>query len=345
MFATTSYKHTYIEGPYLNWVGPNQLQFTYLSSDSAKSFIVEVGEEEALRLPGQLSDHEEEYPVSRNPQPPAARQEGIEKILVLGDIHGTYSKVREFLKMGEVIDEEGHWTWGQGHLVFSGDILDRGNEVTEVLWLIYRLQEEAVRAGGAVHYLLGNHELMVLEGDYRYVNRDYLKLYAKVGRDYSEQFAENAVFGQWLRSRNAVIQLNDLLISHAGLSPAIAEKGYSLEEINRKLQDYLQNKPLTDSGAQHLKGPKGPLWYRGYVMELYGEPQPAQREVEAVLARYGAKHMTVAHTTVESVQARYKGKVFVVDLDVNQPHVPLEGLLCKEGAFFRLKDDGTTENL
>lgn len=345
MFATAPYKRTHIEGPYLNWVGPDQLQFTYLNSDSAKSLIVKVGEEEALRLPGQLSDREEEYPIRRNPQPPAARQEGVEKILVLGDIHGTYRKLKEFLIKNEVIDEEEHWSWGRGHVVFSGDVLDRGKEVTEVLWLIYRLQEEASRAGGAVHYLLGNHELMVLEGDYRYVNSNYLKLYAKVKREYNEQFAENAVFGQWLRSRNAVIHLNDLLISHAGLSPAIAEKGYSLEKINRSMQEYLQNKPLSDSTASFLKGPQGPLWYRGYVMAQDGEQQPAQPEVEAVLASYGAKYMTVAHTTVDSVQARYQGKVFAIDLDVNEWRVPLEGLLYNQGTFFRMRNDGTTVKL
>ncbi len=345
MFATAPYKRTHIEGPYLNWVAPNQLQFTYLNSDSAKTLVLDVGKEEELRLPGQLSDWDEQYTISRNPKPAPAQQAGVEKILVLGDIHGTYRKLKKFLEKNEVIDGEGHWRWGKGQLVFSGDVLDRGTEVTEVLWLIYRLEGEAAKAGGAVHYLLGNHEIMVMEGDYRYVNKDYMELYENVGREYAEQFAENAVFGQWLRSRNTVIHLNDLLISHAGVSPLIAAKNLSIEEINRQLQNYLQNPAAIDSTVELLKGQQSPLWYRGYIMDLDGQQQPEQAEVEGVLSRYGASHMTVAHTTVDSVQARYDGKVFAVDLDVNEWRVPLEGLLYKEGAYYRLEEDGTTVKL
>lgn len=345
MFATAPEKRTYIEGPYLNWKGNKELQFTYLDVDSAKSLSVQVGEEEVLKLKGQLSDREKEYMLSRNPQPPPARQKGIEKMLVLGDIHGTYRKLRNFLEKNEIIDEEGHWRWGKGQLVFSGDVLDRGDEVTETLWLIYRLEQEAAEAKGAVHYLLGNHELMVMEGDYRYVNKEYMELYARAGREYGEQFTEDAVFGQWLRSRNAVIQLNELLISHAGISPAIAKKGLSIEDINRQLRDYLQNKPIADSAANLLAGQLGPLWYRGYFMALNGYEQPAQEEVDSLLAFYGAAHMSVAHTTVDSVQTRYKGKIFAIDLDVNDWRTPLEGLLNKEGGYFRLKEDGSAGKL
>lgn len=345
MFATAPNKRSYIEGPYLNWKGKKELQFTYLDADSAKSLSVQVGEEEVVKLKGQLSDREKEYRFSRNPQPPPARQKGIEKMLVLGDIHGTYRTLKKFLEKNKIIDEEGHWRWGDGQLVFSGDVLDRGDKVTETLWLIYCLEQEAAEAKGAVHYLLGNHELMVMEGDYRYVNKEYMELYAKTGREYGEQFAEDAVFGQWLRSRNAVIQLNELLISHAGISPAIAEKGLSIEDINRQLRGYLQNKPIADSAANLLTGHLGPLWYRGYFMALDGYEPPTQEEVNSLLAFYGAEHMSVAHTTVDSVQSRYNGKVFAVDLEVNNWRTPLEGLFYKDGGYFRLKEDGSAVKL
>lgn len=345
MFANPSYKPVHLEGPYLNWKGKNELQFTYLEDGSAKSLPVQVGEEEVVRIQSPLREREDEYVVRRNPQPPPARQKEVEKVLVLGDIHGTYGKLRNFLEKNSIIDKEGHWRWGHGQLVFSGDVLDRGTEVTESLWLIYRLEQEAAEAGGAVHYLLGNHELMVMEGDYRYVNEKYRKLYARAGRVYGEQFAEDGVFGQWLRSRNAVIQLNELLISHAGISPAVAKEGLSIEEINRQLRDYLQNKPIADRTAHLLTGQQGPLWYRGYFMALNGYGQSTQEEVDSLLAQYGAAHMSVAHTTVDSVQTRYKGKVFAVDLDLNDRHTPFEGLLYKESAYFRLGEDGSAEKL
>ena len=71
---------------------------------------------------------------------------------------------------GKVIDTDLTWSFGDGHLVIVGDVFDRGPNVTECLWLIYRLEQEASAAGGAVHFLLGNHELMVMRGDLRYLN-------------------------------------------------------------------------------------------------------------------------------------------------------------------------------
>ncbi len=48
--------------------------------------------------------------------------------------------------------------------MFAGDMFDRGDQVTECLWLVYALEETAKAAGGYVHFILGNHELMNLQG-------------------------------------------------------------------------------------------------------------------------------------------------------------------------------------
>ena len=46
---------------------------------------------------------------------------------------------------------------------------DRGPDSLEVIELMDRLAEEAPKAGGRVVSLLGNHEVMNLQGDLRYV--------------------------------------------------------------------------------------------------------------------------------------------------------------------------------
>lgn len=344
MFATAPYKRTHVEGPYLRWLSDDELQFTYLNTDSVKSLKVPAAKGALIKLQGQLSDRELQYPVRRNPEPPAAVQEGVEKILVLGDMHGMYSKLFNYLKNNKVVDQEGHWIWGKGQLVMCGDVLDRGNRVTETLWFLYRLEQEAAAAGGAVHYLLGNHELMVMEGDLRYVNKRYHDLFRKLKLSYQDQFSQHTVFGQWLRSRNTALLLNDLLITHAGISPQVAEQGLELSAINRNMQGYLQQQQK-DSVSRLLTSPMGPLWFRGYVMPGETYDSLRQDEVEQILSQYKAKHMVVAHTTVDSVQARYQGKVFAVDLEVNEWRLPLEGLLYERGEFFRLKDDATAIKL
>ena len=48
-----------------------------------------------------------------------------------------------------------------------GDQLDRGDDERAILALLYRLEQEAQAAGGAVHVLLGNHEIMNAQGDLR----------------------------------------------------------------------------------------------------------------------------------------------------------------------------------
>ncbi len=58
-------------------------------------------------------------------------------------------------------------------------MFDRGEQVTECLWLIYSLEEKAKAVGGYVHFVLGNHEIMNLQGDFRYVQEKY-KITAQV---------------------------------------------------------------------------------------------------------------------------------------------------------------------
>jgi hypothetical protein len=127
-------------------------------------------------------------------------QDGISRIFAVSDIHGEYEALVGLLANAGVIDEEQHWNWGDGHLVVLGDIFDRGDRVTECLWLIHALELEAEEAGGRVHYTLGNHEVMVLQGDLRYVNAKYLEgIVQETGIDYQDLFGPAMEFGRWLR--------------------------------------------------------------------------------------------------------------------------------------------------
>eukprot|EP00953_Heterococcus_sp_UTEX-ZZ885_P028827 15366-Heterococcus_DN1.PRE.1 len=48
----------------------------------------------------------------------------------------------------------------------TGDVFDRGHNDLEIEEWLYRWQEEAQAAGGAVHCLLGNHEVFNAKGDH-----------------------------------------------------------------------------------------------------------------------------------------------------------------------------------
>ena len=89
---------------------------------------------------------------------------GIEKIVAVGDIHGDYGNFVRILRVTKLIDEELHWIGGRIHLVQTGDVLDRGPDAKNVFDLIMKLEKEAEEAGGMVHMLIGNHEMINITG-------------------------------------------------------------------------------------------------------------------------------------------------------------------------------------
>ena len=93
---------------------------------------------------------------------------------MISDIEGNFGAFRKLLQGNRVIDENFNWTYGKDHLVLVGDFVDRSTMVTEVLWLIYSLEEKAKAAGGYVHYILGNHEIMNMSDELDYVQERYI---------------------------------------------------------------------------------------------------------------------------------------------------------------------------
>lgn len=97
------------------------------------------------------------------------------RTVAVGDVHGAYEPLRDILLAAGLVDPEGHWAGGDAVLVQTGDFLDRGADSLRVaLWLM-RLQREAAEQGGQVIVLLGNHEVMNLMGDLRYVTPEIVE--------------------------------------------------------------------------------------------------------------------------------------------------------------------------
>src|SRR5436190_1612273 len=99
---------------------------------------------------------------------PACQLTGIDRIVAVGDVHGAYDRYVEILRTAGLLDDRLRWTGGRAHLVQLGDIVDRGPDSLKALDLLDRLEKDASRAGGAVHALLGNHEVMRMLGDLRF---------------------------------------------------------------------------------------------------------------------------------------------------------------------------------
>ena len=100
------------------------------------------------------------------------RFENVSRVVAFADVHGDFERLFDLLMDTEIIDEAGNWIGGSTHLVSTGDLVDRGPRSREVLDLLMKLQEQAPESGGQVIVTLGNHEVMNIQNDLRYVSRE-----------------------------------------------------------------------------------------------------------------------------------------------------------------------------
>ncbi|MEN0006305.1 MAG: metallophosphoesterase, partial [Bacteroidota bacterium] len=190
------------------------------------------------------------------------------QLIAISDIEGNFKAFSSFLQVHGVINDRYEWTYGKGHLVLNGDFVDRGEQVLPVLWLIYKLEEEAMAQGGKVHFIMGNHELMNIRGDFRYAKGKYRKIAQEIRpseerkESYRVLFSESSELGRWLRSKNAMTKIGDYLFVHAGLSPKLLNTELDINDINRIINKNLENRVLEDTLVRLLIGPESPLWYR-----------------------------------------------------------------------------------
>jgi hypothetical protein len=115
-----------------------------------------------------------------------------ERVVAIGDVHGDLDALTAILKRTGLIDEGRRWAGGRALLVTTGDFTDRGPKVREIMDLLIDLEDQAPRAGGRVVVLLGNHEVMNLMGDLRYVAPEIYASFADAKSDGRRQAAYEA---------------------------------------------------------------------------------------------------------------------------------------------------------
>ena len=214
-------------------------------------------------------------PASTSPATAAAWEwEDVPRVVAVGDLHGNYDKLVRLLTAAELIDGERRWAGGRDHLVVAGDFLDRGPDDRPLMDLLRRLEAESVAAGGRVHVLLGNHEVMNLFRDLRYVDSASYRHFAPDERDGERRAAASAFarslgrvremdkfrefnrefpagyfarqrslgpggeYGGWLMALPAIVKVNGVAYTHGGLNEEFA--GLGVAGINRRLTESLQ---------------------------------------------------------------------------------------------------------
>ncbi|MCP3139426.1 metallophosphoesterase [Pyxidicoccus xibeiensis] len=256
--------------------------------------------------------------VAATPRAEPYSFQGVERIVAVGDVHGDVGALRDVLKLAGLVDAQGHWTGGKAHLVQTGDIPDRGDQTREAYELLMRLEVEARKAGGRVHALLGNHEVMNMMGDLRYVAPGERASFADQSpvpdapgaapgtQGLQAAYGPEGRYGRWLRTHAAVVRINDTLFLHGGLAPDLPET--TLEGLNRWVrQDLTPGQPPGGASARN-----GPLWFRGYALE---DEATWEAGLTKVLDLLGAKRMVMGHTTTQDgrVHLRFGGRAVFID--------------------------------
>ena len=259
------------------------------------------------------------YPHPLHVLPPRsaelAQYPATARIVALSDIHGQYGVLVKLLRAHHVIDDQDRWSLGDATLVVAGDVFDRVPQVTEAFWLLYHLQQQAAAAGGAVHFVLGNHETMVLYDDLRYVNPKYLKTAQLLGRSYPALYGADSVIGQWLRTRPVLLRIGDTLFLHGGIAPENLDLVRDMDRTNATYQASVglpreQVKAAPDS-ARLFDGKTSPIWYRGY---FDGRMDTAQ--VQALLEQLQLKRIVVGHTSMPHVSSFHGDRIIAIDSSI-----------------------------
>jgi hypothetical protein len=337
------------EGPHI-FFEDNKLVVNYIRGSKTEGFYKEqtsypLDSDILAKAHFTLEEQDIDLEVSPHIETPPAIFDDNQPILAISDIESAYKTFRNFLIIHGVIDEELNWIFGQGHLVLVGDFVDRGNSVTQVLWFIYKMEQEAKKHGGHVHFIIGNHEIKNMQNNFYSASEKYLYVASIIDKTQSELYGKNSFLGRWMASKNSVERINGHLFVHGGIHPKISEFDFSLEKINQIVRSNYRKPYYTkrDSGNEEflISSKTGPAWYRGYFKD-----DLSQEDIEKGLDKFAAKAVVVGHTLQWSVKKLYQGKVFAIDVkhpndyETHFPPRSSEGLLIEADNYYRVLSDG-----
>ena len=277
---------------------------------------------------------------------------GVDRIVAVGDLHGDYDQYIKVLTTNGLVDEQLRWQGGKTHFVQLGDVVDRGPDSIRIIRHLMKLEKEARKKGGRVHVLIGNHEVMNIQGDLRYVQPgEYSALIVENSDAVRARYIE-AVYKHRVSIDPTLATNPDLVM--AGLKKefplgyvehrTIWEPGQEMAKwvashnavirINDSLFVHGGMNPHTEyqklskinrqvrrqvsasfDGEGISNSPEGPLWYRGLAKN--GADVELAPLLE-MLEFYDVSRIFIAHTPTQgAILTRLDGKVIMIDVGIS----------------------------
>jgi len=343
------------DGPYIFFKNDSILNINYIKGNKADGFYLEQKDYSIDSLISAkcyypIDSTSFDFSIKADIKTPKSTYNDNNNILAISDIESNYKTFRNFLINSNIIDDNLNWTFGNGHLVLVGDFVDRGLFTTQLLWFIYKLEQDAEKQGGYVHYIIGNHELKNMQGNFGSAPPKFSSIASILEKKQSELYDSNSLIGKWLASKNALELINGNLFVHGGIHPDLAESNLSLEELNQiiRFNYYKPFNPEKDKSLEQLlvSTKTGPCWYRGYFKENLTKEQ-----IDRTLDKFNAKSVVVGHTIQKEVNRRHNGKVFGIDVPhpkddhKNWPKGKSEALLIDGDKYYRVFANGEKKEI
>lgn len=209
-----------------------------------------------------------------------------ESVVAIGDVHGDFDDFVAILQRTGLIDKQNHWTGGKTTFVQVGDLLDRGPKPREVMDLVMSLEKEAAQAGGRVVSLLGNHEVMNVMGDLRYVT---MENYASFADNNSEK-RQRSAYQEYLKWRKDHPQLLAELPQPMELTEA--------EWMARHPAGFIEHREAFSPSGSYGK------WLR--------EHSPLAK-IGGVVFLHGGIHPNLAHLKLDTINAHIRDEIKAFD--------------------------------
>jgi len=254
------------------------------------------------------------------------------RVVAVGDLHGDLVATRAALRLAGAIDGKDRWIGGELTVVQTGDEIDRGDADREIIDLFSRLEIEAAEAGGAFRPLLGNHDLMNVEGDFQFVSargmssfddlvgpllsRPDLLAFPPLQRARAAAFRPGGPIAGVFARRNVVAIIGDTAFVHAGVLPA--HVAYGIEKLNREVRAFVRGaRPELPAVMDHRTSP---VWTR-----LYSEEETPSAATCATLGEalegLGVRRMVVGHTVQEQgINSGCDGRVWRIDTGMSKAY-------------------------
>jgi hypothetical protein len=270
----------------------------------------------------------------------------VDRIIAIGDIHGDINALLYALKKSGVIDANRNWIGGTDIVVQVGDVLDRGGrgvsvpssnnlEEVEILYYLYKLNNSAMKTGGRVISLIGNHELMNMLGDFRYASSEHIdglggldqrRHLFRPGGSFAKKIACNSL---------GIVKIGDWVFVHGGLLPEHIDnimkdrsnlkssKG-PLRRINDLVKNILMGNKRLDSISQDdedlLFGKDGMFWTRKFSQNEVGDDncKILFKSMELLDVTSNKGGMVVGHTPQSNINSQCNNRVWRIDTGMSE---------------------------